>query len=99
MSSGAEAAGAAAAAAAAAAVARAIKAWGAIVGVDSNDFLTLLEREGTPLVVYTTGGLFKTNHQYLTSYRGLVFFTKSDEPLSLPGSTELLRARKIRIPR
>ena len=89
---------AAAAAAQAAAIARAIKASGAIVSVNPDDFLYIMSKSSRPLVVTATGGVFKTNYQYLTSYKGLVFYTKSPAPLPLPGDTELIAAQKIWIP-
>ncbi len=85
-------------AAAAAAIAEAIKASGAIVRVEPNDFMTILQRLDNPLIVHTTGGFFSTNYQYLTSYKGLIFFTKSPNPLMLPAKVEIVRAKKIWIP-
>ena len=90
--------GAAGGAAAAAAIAQAIKASGAIVRVAPHDFAKLLERAKEPLVVCAEGGVFSTNYQYLTSYKGLIFFTKSASPLRLPASAELITAKKIWIP-
>lgn len=92
------AAGASGAGAAAAAIAQAIRASGVIVRVERGDFLAILERQEGPLVVHATGGFFATNYQYLTSYKGLAFFAKSDYPIRLPAGTELVRARKIWIP-
>jgi len=89
---------AAAAAAQAAAVARAIKASGAIVSLNPEDFLYILGKTNHPLVVMAIGGVFRTNYQYLTAYKGLIFFAKSPTPLSLPGDTELIAADKIWIP-
>lgn len=91
-------AGGAAAAARAAAIANAIKASGAIVSVDPDDFLSILSKADRPLVVMAEGGFIKTNYQYLTSYKGLIFFTKSSTPLSLPGDIELVTSEKIWIP-
>ena len=88
----------AAAAARAAAIAKAIKASGAIVQVEPNDFLVILSKTSKPLVVLAEGGFLKTNYQYLTGYKGLVFFTKSPTPLQLPGDIELVVAKKIWIP-
>jgi len=85
-------------AAAAAAIAQAIKASGVIVRVEPDDFLGILERQEGPLVVHATGGIFTTNYQYLTSYKGLAFFTKSGYPINLPGGAELVQAKKIWIP-
>ena len=67
--------GGAAAAARAAAIAQAIKASGAIVQVEPDDFLTILSKTDKPLAVMATGGLMKTNYQYLTAYKGLIFLT------------------------
>ena len=88
----------AAAAGAAAAIAQATKASGVIVRVNSDDFLQIVNRNSEPLVVEATGGFFHTVYMYLTSYRGLAFFAKSDIPLSLPAHCEVVQANKIWIP-
>jgi hypothetical protein len=85
-------------AAAAAAIAQAIKASGVLVTVAPADFLVLLQRQRDALVVHATGGIFSTNYQYLMSYKGLAFFTKSPEPLVLPAGTEMVQAKCISIP-
>jgi hypothetical protein len=85
-------------AAAAAAIARAIKASGVIVHVEPDDFIGILKRQPGALVVHATGGLFSTSYQYLTSYKGLAFFTKAPAPLELPTGTELVQAKKIWVP-
>jgi hypothetical protein len=86
------------AAAAAAAIARAVKASGVVVRLKPEEFTTLLGRIAQPLVVYAEGGLFSTNYQYLTSYKGLAFFTKSSEAIPLPAGAELIVAGQIWIP-
>lgn len=85
-------------AAAAAAIAQAIKASGTIVRVEPREFSRLLDRTDEPLVVQAQGGMFGRSFQYLTSYKGLAFYTKSNEPIYLPGSAEVVQARKIWIP-
>jgi hypothetical protein len=92
--------GAAAGAAAggAAAAANAIKASGVVVRMEPADFLALLARTEAPLVVAGMGGLFTKHYRYLTSYRGLAFFTKSPDPLTLPAAAEVIRAEAISIP-
>ena len=87
-----------ASAGAAVAIAEAIKASGVLVRVEPHEFPNILARQNEPLVVTATGGLFTTNYQYLTSYKGLAFFTKSPAPLDLPDDTELVTARRIHIP-
>ncbi len=84
--------------AAAAAIAEAIKASGAIVRMEPTNFLKVLSKSKQPLVVTARGGFLKKKFQYLTSYKGLGFFTQSKEQLHLPGDAELITADTIWIP-
>lgn len=87
------------AAAAAAAIAQATKASGVIVRLDPEDFLTIVNQNAEPLAVHVApGGWFSYNHQYLTSYRGLAFYTKQGQELPLPPHCQVIEARKIWIP-
>jgi hypothetical protein len=86
------------AAAAAAAFSHAVKASGVIVKVAPEDFLNILQRQEEPLVVHATGGFFSTNYRYLSSYKGLAFFTQSPIALSLPKRCEIVQAKKIWVP-
>ena len=79
-------------------IAEAIKASGTIVKVEPEVFAQLIAKIESPLVVYAEGGVISTNHQYLTSYKGLAFFTKADEQISLPSTAEVIIAEKIWIP-
>jgi len=89
--------GAAGATVAAAAMANAIKAMGAIVVVVPQVFLDILQRSEKPIVVHSPAG-FMTKYKYLTSYKGLTFFTKSKEPLLIAASVETIKAKKIELP-
>lgn len=89
---------AAAGAAVVAAIANAIKASGVIVRVSPENFANILRRVETPLIVYSQGGFFTTKHQYLTSYKGLAFYTKSRQQIDLPRSAEVIIAKGIWIP-
>ena len=84
--------------AAAAAIANAIKASGVIVRVAPEEFLRLLRRAERPLVIHAEGGFFATSYQYLASYKGFAFFTKSNTPLALPPDAEVVKAKKIWVP-
>ena len=64
------------AAVAAAAIAQAIKASGAIVSVEPNEFMTVLSKAEKPVVVVAISGFRKKRYQYLTGYKGFVFYTK-----------------------
>jgi hypothetical protein len=90
--------GGGAAAAAHAAMVQAIKASGAIVRVDTESFLTIVGKSEIPLVVTAFGGIFKKEYKYITSYKGLIFFTKCPVNLMLPSSVELITAKEIWIP-
>jgi len=89
--------GAGAGAAAAQAIANAIKASGAIVRVEPFEFLNILSRIEEPLVVYSQGGFLKS-FKYITNYKGLIFYTKSKEPLNLTSDAEIMLAKSIWIP-
>ena len=86
------------AAAAAAAMANAIKASGAIVQLDANEFQRVLWQVVEPLVVAATTKFFGTRYQYIFGYRGLIFYTKTREPIRFSGKTEVISAGKIWVP-
>lgn len=81
-----------------AAIANAVKASGTVVRVSAKDFQLILGKVEKPLVVYAEGGFFSKNYQYLVSYKGFVFYTKSDATLLLPPGVETIVAQKIWIP-
>ncbi|UCC80761.1 MAG: hypothetical protein JSW64_05230 [Candidatus Zixiibacteriota bacterium] len=89
--------GAAGGVAAAAAIANAIKASGAIIRVEPGDFVSIIGRGKNPLVVMTDKS-FWSGYKYLSSYKGLAFYTKSTEKLNLPSDAEIIAAQKIWIP-
>lgn len=88
----------ASAAAVQAAIANAIKASGVVVRVSPEDFAKIVTKSEKPLLIYSTGGFFSKNHQYLTSYKGFAFFTKSGTPLDLSPKIEIIAADRIWIP-
>ncbi len=85
-------------AAAAVVAVNALKACGVVVRLQPVEWLTILSRSEAPLVVVATGGVFKKHVRYLTSYRGLAFFTQSPQPLSLPREAEVIEAQSISVP-
>ncbi|UCF20784.1 MAG: hypothetical protein JSU87_05085 [Gemmatimonadota bacterium] len=88
-----------AAAAAAAAIAQAVKASGAIVRMEPDEFVHIVYRADEPIVVMATSKIFgKTSFKYLTSYKGLAFYTKSPRQLSLGIGAEVVSAKQIWIP-
>jgi hypothetical protein len=87
------------AAAAAAAANHAIRAMGVLVQVEPQAFQALVDREENLLVVQSTSGILTTSYHYLTSYKGLAFYTVSSYPLVLPKSVEVITAKKVWMPR
>jgi len=75
--------------------AQAKRSFGPVVVMEPDEFLKILNRQEEPLVVYATGGLFRARHSYLTSYKGLTFYTKSAEPLRLPPRSEIINAKGV----
>jgi hypothetical protein len=90
--------GGAEAAAIQAAIANAIKASGVLVRVSAEDFGRIVTKSEKPLVICSSGGFFSKNYQYLTSYKGFAFFTKTGMPLDLSPKIETIVADKIWIP-
>jgi hypothetical protein len=89
---------AAGAAVAAAVIANATKASGVIVRVSAENFMAILRRVESPLVVHASGGVFSTRYHYLVGYKGLAFYAKTREPIQLPPGTELVQSESIWVP-
>lgn len=85
-------------AAAATIIAQAIRASGVIVHVEAEAFRNIVERQERPLVVHARGGFLSKSHSYVAGYKGLAFFTKTETPIHLPGTAEVVEARKIWVP-
>ncbi len=83
---------------AAAAIAQAIKASGVIVRVEQDDFTRILNRMDNPLIVLTERTGFGRKYKYITSYKGIAFFTQSSDRLYLPSKAEVVVAKTIWIP-
>ena len=83
---------------AAVAINEAIKASGPIIQVGPEQFLKLLAKIESPLVETPKGSFLVTRYKYLTSYKGLIFYTKSPVPLELSMSVEVITAKKVSVP-
>jgi len=84
--------------AAAAAAVQATNASGVVIRVTPQDFLKILNRQRDFLVVHAAPRFFSRSHRYLTSYRGLAFWTKSSEVLHLPSGAELVETQSMWMP-
>ena len=83
---------------AAAAMARARKVSGVFVQLSPEDFTRLLDRHPEPMVVRAKGIWFGRGWRYLFSYKGLAFYTRTPEPLPLPGRAEVIDAGQLWLP-
>ena len=79
-------------------IANAIKSSGVVVEVSPEDFLIIVQRSEHALVVHAQSKILRTTHKYLTSYKGLAFYTKVGEPLKFVSEVELIEAKRISIP-
>ena len=87
-----------AAGAAHAALIQAVKASGTLIRLEASEFQKFLNKSDSPLVITAPGGFFTKHIKYLTSYKGLTFYTQSVTPLSLPFKAEVVAARTIWMP-
>ena len=85
-------------AAAHAAIVRAIQASGAIVRLDAPDFDRIVWKAPEAIVIRARPGVFSKQHQYLTSYKGFVFHTRTRVELHFASSVEVVDAKKIWVP-
>ena len=84
--------------AARAALVQATRASGVLVRVKPDAFLEITGNARGALVVVSITGIWQHEYHYLTSYKGLAFYTKSKRELDLPGDVELVNAKQIWIP-
>ncbi len=82
--------------AAAAQQAQRVLVGGVIVVVDSSSFMNILSRlrDKDVMVIHGLVGVFSKTHVYLIPYQGIVFLTKSKDPLPI---TPNIEARELRL--
>jgi hypothetical protein len=77
-------------------IAKAIMAYGSSVLLSPTDFVKIVTRQESPLVVFAMhSGIFSTRYAYLTAYRGLAFYCDSKTELVFEDNTEFVRAAKM----
>ncbi len=79
-------------------IANAQKAQGVIVQVEPGDFMAILKKTELPLVVHAQSKILKVTYKYLTTYKGLAFYTKTPDPLHFNEKVEVIMAKKLGIP-
>jgi hypothetical protein len=66
--------------------------------VGPAEFGTVLSMAEAPLVVAAPAGWRRHKFAYLTSYKGLAFYSISNSPLPLPEHVEVVAAKSIWAP-
>jgi len=81
-------------------LADAIKSFGVIVQVKPETFLDILEMQENPLILEALGSFLglRKHYRYVTSYKGLTFFTKCYRELNLPENSESIKVGLLEIP-
>lgn len=76
----------------------ALKMNGVFVKLERYDFQNLLNRNDNLAVVVYQNNFFGTTFTYVTSHKGLAFFCKTKEQLSIPGKHEIFNAASLALP-
>ncbi len=76
----------------------AVRSIGVVVKVEPQEFLKVLAKQTAPLIVHAPGGMFRKKHDYTVSYKGLAFYTRSNDELRLPADAEIVSAQSMYIP-
>lgn len=79
-------------------LAQALRASGIIVRLKAPEFQKILRGTEAPLVVVCRNRFLGRGYRYLTSYKGIAFYTRSSRPLELPPEAEIIEARSIWVP-
>jgi hypothetical protein len=58
----------------------------------------VISRAENPVIIISRGGFMKKDFDYLTSYKGLIFFTRTKNEVNLSGNAEIISAQQIWIP-
>ncbi|MCX6826731.1 MAG: hypothetical protein NTV06_05625 [candidate division Zixibacteria bacterium] len=77
------------------AAAQAKRAYGQVIYLESDEFQKILSKLERPMVVVGEKGFLSSKLQYLISYKGFIFHTKTADTFQFPSGAEFIKARKI----
>lgn len=77
---------------------QALKMNGAFIKLTPEDFQNLLNRNENLAVAVSKASFFKTTYTYVTSHKGLIFYCKHNEQLSIPSKHETINTSSISLP-
>lgn len=71
---------------------------GVFVKIEPKDFQDMLNKQEGLMVIMTKTGIFTDVYIYLTSYKGFVFYCKSEKQLTLPNKHEMMHSKQVTLP-
>ena len=77
---------------------QALKMNGVFVKITKEDFQNLINRNEGLVIVVSKTGLFSNQYLHVTSYKGLVFYCKNKDVLSISNKNETLYSNSISLP-
>lgn len=75
-----------------------MKMNGVFVKISSSEFQDILNKQDGLMIIMTKAGLFNDVFTYLTSYKGFIFYCKSEEQITLPGKHEFMFSSSVTLP-
>jgi hypothetical protein len=75
-----------------------LKMNGVFARISPEDFQNLMSRNEGLMIVASKAGIFGNQFQYLTSYKGLIFYCRCGEKLSISSKHETLYSESVSIP-
>lgn len=76
----------------------ALKMSGVFVKLTPSDFQNLINKHDDLAIVFSKTTFFGTTFSYVTAHKGLTFFCKTKDPLSLPGKHEVFSVNYLSLP-
>ena len=71
---------------------------GIVISVETDEFMRLMKQAGNALIIHQQPSWWQTYNRYLMSYRGMAFYTRSKEELSISKYAEVIAAKNFYVP-
>jgi hypothetical protein len=76
----------------------ALKMSGVFVKLTPSDFQNLINKHDNLAIVFSKSSFFGTSFSYVTAHKGLTFFCKTKDQLSLPSKHEVFSVAHLSLP-
>lgn len=73
-------------------------AVGALIFVDKDTFLDIVQRDSSVLVVIAEPTMLTKRYQYMCGHKGMTFIVQNKEKFEIPANTNLLHVSSIQVP-